>query len=132
VNLSDLKKAVLARKGKSVAVPGWDVSVYFLPVGVHAAIALHAQLKDLPTNDTGGIEFSQDAVELYISAVSASVANEAGERFLDSVDGRAFLREQPFDVLETLTKEALIACGISADIKESEPKNLPTPAATAT
>lgn len=131
MNLSDLKKAVLARKGKTVEVPEWGLSVSFLPIGVHRALGIHASLKLLPTNDTGGIVYGQESVAAFVDAISASVADSVtGERFLDSDEGRTFLREQSFAVLEQLTAEAMRASGILTEDDGS--KNSPTPAETST
>lgn len=129
MNLEELKKRVLARKGKAVDVPEWGLSVTFLPIGFHRGIDIFKRFGELPRSDAGHVLISEESVAVFVDAIAASASDEAGDRFLDSGDGRKFLKEQSISVLEKLTKAALNATGIQAT-SDDEIKNSATPAAT--
>lgn len=132
MNLSDLKKAVLARKGKTVEVPEWGLSVSFLPISAERTIAIHGAIQALPRAGSGEILGSPESLSVYVDAIALTIANDSGERYLDSDEGRAFLRSEPFFAVERLAKHALHAAGILAEESRGEPKNSPTPAETST
>lgn len=129
MNLDELKKLVLARKGKSVEVPEWGISATFMPIGFHSGLDVFKRFEALERNKDGGIKIDEKSVAVFVDAIALSMANESGDRFLDSADGRSFLREQSVDVLTRLTKAALEATGIQAT-SDDEIKNSATPAAT--
>lgn len=127
MNVNDLRKSILANAEK-VHVAAFGADLYFLPVGVYQGIALQSRLKSLPEDGEGRVTNSRETFEVFVDVIRASVANDAGVRFLDNDEGRAFLLECSFEVLDQLTHHALKATGIHTE-PDAE-KNSLTPAVT--
>lgn len=127
MNIEELRQGLRAQ-AKPVTVSEWGKTVYFLPIGAVRGIALHQRIKAL-ADLSGTIDQSPEAFLAFADVISASIADENGNRFLDSDEGRAFLaNENGFAVLETLTDHALKVTGIVSEVVDE--KNLQTPVQT--